>query len=329
MAMLKTPNPDAAAKVWLRRISKDHFNGAYDAYLRFCSREDHHRQRVISNMQSISWCKALYSWFVEQDLRKFRSYTWQCSLWSLLRQKIKPAYGVHSYDYQTFKVLLSNDEELIHWHSQMILAGFDNQVEIQNKEPDCMCLSSWSAMGLQLRLVLQRDWKRVVKRSEAVLANPTCARKNDLTLWQFYLALAEGDTKMMSKTVNKLTTAGSRRAYDRTNDYAGHVIGDYAIAMNKLAAREGYELDVDSPWIPKEWLENDKGDRSLLMKEVANIDVFEPFAINNRWSAYEGKDYTELNPRPLGEPPVTFDDHWKFFKGDAPEEFYFSKRWAR
>ncbi|MCY1554464.1 hypothetical protein D9M68_910380 [compost metagenome] len=59
----------------------------------------------------------------------------------------------------------------------------------------------------------------------------------------------------------------------------------YATLFAKLAWRKGYELDVDTPWIPKEWLpirpNETYEDPWLFMK---SFDIWQPFP--EPWTQY-------------------------------------------
>ena len=309
--------------------TKEIFNRRRTYYLKHKHKDGRNAAKdlAIWKLHTYSWSQALYDWFTftEPDIVQFRAYVYQSALWKYLSHRLSPGIAVYGKDCSTFHTILSNDENLIHWYSQYLWPAFDSMVLRQAKDPDCMCLSDEAALGLQLRLVLQRDWKRVRERSLAALARPECfRRKNDLLLWKFYLALTEGDVKTMQKLVLSLTAADARQALGN-NRFSDNAVALVAVIMAKLAYREGYELDVETPWIPTEWLGDDKPDTSLLMDEVKDIDVFQPLEIEIKGEF--NKDYSHLNPRPIGQPPLTFDDFWQFFKGDARPEYYYKKRW--
>ncbi|WP_460752087.1 Imm49 family immunity protein, partial [Marinomonas epiphytica] len=73
---------------------------------------------------------------------------------------------------------------------------------------------------------------------------------------QFYLALAKGDLHGMEAAIKELVSPrkmNHRKEWDSSAFMQGLVVPS-ALKYSKLAIRHGYELDIDSPNLPKEWL---------------------------------------------------------------------------
>ncbi|MDY7552405.1 Imm49 family immunity protein [Pseudomonas sp. FG1] len=72
---------------------------------------------------------------------------------------------------------------------------------------------------------------------------------------EFFIALAEGDKSKMESVLRELTTPVSiKRRFDSENGYSEGLISTFGVIYAKIAWRHGYEVVVDTPYIPSEWL---------------------------------------------------------------------------
>ena len=72
---------------------------------------------------------------------------------------------------------------------------------------------------------------------------------------QYFLALAQGNIDEMQKILYEMVSPRSLRS--RTNDESGYtqdLICTPAVICAKIAWLHGYHVEVDTPYIPKEWL---------------------------------------------------------------------------
>src|SRR5690606_41990879 len=75
---------------------------------------------------------------------------------------------------------------------------------------------------------------------------------------RFQLALARSDRAGMESAISEILEPKlMKRRQDADEDgYTQWFISTYAVIYTKIAWRHGYQIDVDSPWVPNEWLPN-------------------------------------------------------------------------
>lgn len=79
-----------------------------------------------------------------------------------------------------------------------------------------------------------------------------------------------------------------RRRYLQQSGITWDLIDSYTVVFAKLAWRSGFELDLDTPWVPREWLPV----RSLPKYEepwpfMQGFDIWQPFV--DGWAAWSLK----------------------------------------
>ena len=95
------------------------------------------------------------------------------------------------------------------------------------------------------------------ERCERVLADPPGASREQKYLGdhKFFLALARQDKSAMEDALRALVSP--RAVKDRANDdsgYATDLISTAGVIYAKIAWLHGHEVQVDSQYIPAEWL---------------------------------------------------------------------------
>ncbi|GAB2196507.1 hypothetical protein [Sessilibacter sp. MAH4] len=267
--------------------------------------------------------RAWRSWFLEKDLNAFRLNMLHHSILNIAHHARLSAYYAESLEQWILPALLANHLEGIHWHSQHLVPGFNRYNEVPKTAPDAMTLGSYTARGIQFRLVLQADWETVLERAEIVVANPEILmRKADLWDWKFDIAIANGDVKTMEAIVRKLLTPALKKAHDDAYFGAGGLFTPLAMLHLKIARYHGYELDVVSPWIPQEWLDMKPLENPVIFEESKHVDIYEAYKIDGHY--WNGPiDYLPLKPRRPGEPPVTFQECWDLLSSDVKKEYFY------
>jgi hypothetical protein len=144
--------------------------------------------------------------------------------------------------------LILDHEPLINWYSNLDQT-FDKK-SVENTK-------SFEFYTKQFFLALRGEWEVLSERCERILTNPPTAsrEKKYLIDHQFYLALAKGDVSGMESAIKELVTP--KRIASRSSlegGYTENLLCTPAVIYSKLAWRNGYEIVVDSPYIPKEWL---------------------------------------------------------------------------
>ncbi|WP_282964376.1 Imm49 family immunity protein [Burkholderia vietnamiensis] len=95
------------------------------------------------------------------------------------------------------------------------------------------------------------------ERCERVISNPPkgSREKKFLVDHKFYLALAQGDVNGMEVAIDELVSPKSiRKRASLDGGFFANLICVQAVIYSKLAWRSGYEVNVDSAYLPKEWI---------------------------------------------------------------------------
>ncbi|MBJ7553947.1 Imm49 family immunity protein [Marinomonas spartinae] len=210
-----------------------------------------HSVTLISLLSSYLEAKAMSHWFHGGDLATFKNLCY-----NILKLKYisgQPPCNnprAHSVIGDRLFYLLSDHEPLISWFSQLM---YDYKVN----HSDSSLANSSSNFSLQLALALQGDIDLLGERAEYFVENPPKNwTKRFLVDNQFYLALAKGDEQGMEAAIKELVTPrrlNYRKDWDE-GAFTQGLIGTSAIIYSKLAWRYGYEIIVDSPYLPKEWI---------------------------------------------------------------------------
>ncbi|RMX07837.1 hypothetical protein D8I35_01540 [Corticibacter populi] len=181
--------------------------------------------------------------------------------------------------------LISDNEEVIEWYRQHD-AMYRATPSVTGGDKDDP--KSWIYYRYQSWLALNGRWDELGERCERILAMQEQIKKDRSYLidHRFYLALARGEQAAMEAVLLEKCAPKNRRVrFYQESGVTCQFIVSYATLFAKLAWCHGYELDLDTPWIPKEWLPiqpNEKyEDPWPFMQE---FDIWQPFA--EPWAAY-------------------------------------------
>lgn len=149
-------------------------------------------------------------------------------------------------NFELLNTLVSNNKEQIDWFAQCDVI-YDKKYIDKANSVDFLMYQSIVAM--------RGEWSRLLERCEKVIANPPASLKKWHDYHYFYLALAQGDKPKMEEVLtamvapNKLRTRVSEE-YPFTED----LIFSRVIIGMKIAWLHGFEVKVDSPYVPMEWM---------------------------------------------------------------------------
>lgn len=201
------------------------------------------------SLSSHALASAMSAWFRHHDLESMRQWCYVAS--RLDREGYKRRNytgGPAGRPLQLLKPLLSNYAELIDWFAR------DNQYldAVRIEMP-----KTWDFWAYQALVALRGEWDRLIERCERVISDPPrgSEHQNYLIDHRFWLALARGEVGGMQDVLQALVTPKLLRA--RKNIESGFtedLISTPAVVYAKIAWFHGYELVVDTPYIPSEWL---------------------------------------------------------------------------
>lgn len=259
----------------------------------------------IRSLVRVHKALALVSFFQDGNLEGLKSHAYKASFLARRVIHFKPYKQAYAQGYDLLYPLLSESSKLIHWHSQYQLPNF----MMDRKKIRCFDLEKYEYHSVQPRLALQKDWTTLVERSEKALA--TKMKKNKLYEidHRFYISLAKGDKCGMEDAIHVLTSP--KVARHRNNELQWGIeqrlISGWGVILAKLAYWLGYELDIDSPWIPMEWLPISSPNHDEYPYDfLEGFDVFSSFdEVSNGWC----DGISRFSPRDeQNDTPLSFDE---------------------
>ena len=195
---------------------------------------------------------AVEAWFGQGDLKGLRQW---CYVSAKLKEKGYGSRPVDDMQRAPFAQFLDLREVLLSNHPGLIRNAWNRDFAYDLKRAENPKTDTFIAY--QGIVALSGDFERLRRRCEHVLENPpgTESLKRYLIDHRFYLALSNGDIAGMEAALQKLVEPGSIRA--RANFESGftkELISSFAVIYAKIAWLHGFEVKVDTPYIPKEWL---------------------------------------------------------------------------
>ncbi len=146
-------------------------------------------------------------------------------------------------------LLLSDHPDLIQWciASNFGLADSDHKDEFHTSE----------FFVKTVYLAMRRQWDQVEERCRRYIENPRRRPFSSIDIfeYQYLLALATGDIPAMETSLAQLVTPRALRAYSSSETaFTDGLIGSVGLIFAKLAWMNGYEVNINSLYIPQEWL---------------------------------------------------------------------------
>lgn len=211
----------------------------------------------MSGLTAQAVAAALVAWFVDNDLPAFKQACYVAAKIDRIRQQNSAWFLNNELVgnlFESWYWLVSDCEPLIAWRreSEPFMGWTGDELR-----PRGICKSTFDDVyvGYQLVLALRGDWARLGERAERWLADPPPSLKKVAPDMRFFAALSKGDIPGMEDALREIVTRKQRRWRENwQGGYSGRLISDEAVVYAKLAWRHGYQVDIDTPYIPKEWL---------------------------------------------------------------------------
>jgi len=195
---------------------------------------------------------AMVAWFERGVLN-------ECKQWAYVAAKIRRImYQQKStgyfWGYEHLLPLLSDHEPLIQWFTSFEVPYSDKGFYSNPKR--AAQPSTPDFMSYQVLLALRGEWSELQRRCEHFFEVSPARRKDYFADQRFHLALTQGDEAGMASAILELLDPKlmKRREEADESGYTKWFINTYAVIYTKIAWRHGYQIEVDSPWVPKEWL---------------------------------------------------------------------------
>jgi hypothetical protein len=208
---------------------------------------------LFLSLQGYSEAKGISTWFYEDNLSSLKNWFYNYGKLAYIcahepYNTIGQSLAYENRALEGMYYLISDHEGLITWYSGLD-AIFD-QKGVENTK-------SFEFYTKQFFLALRGEWDTLGERCERIIANPPSQsrEKKFMPDHHFYLALSKGDVVGMEQVISELVSPKMMtRRESVEGGYTAGLLCTPAIIYSKLAWRHGYEIVIDSPYIPQEWL---------------------------------------------------------------------------
>lgn len=200
-------------------------------------------------LSSHAMASAMYAWFSENDLQSMKQWWYVSAKLDQFHYRIElDTLSPGGKTLGLLKPIMSDHAGVIDW-----FAHFDAMYDMKRVENH----KAHDFWAYQTMIALRGDWSRLVERCERVMNDPPgSSREQKYQIdHHFFLALARGDISEMEEVLQQIVEPKAIRS--RSDDESGYtdgLISTYAVMYAKIAWRHGYKVEVDSPYVPTEWL---------------------------------------------------------------------------
>ncbi|WP_093339581.1 Imm49 family immunity protein [Variovorax sp. PDC80] len=206
------------------------------------------RDGCMRHLESIHTARAMVDWFGGHDIFSFKQDCYVASRLQYIRKKEANEFGV-LWEQDFFTVLMSDHAPLINFWASF-------KVRSQQAIKEVSDLRKHFFRHYQMTLALRGEWEELGRRAQEQLDAQPAGLKRFMVDQRFYLALARGDKAGIEEALADLTSPKMAKVRNKQLEfgYTHFFIGTHATMYAKIAWRAGYEVEVDTPYIPKEWL---------------------------------------------------------------------------
>ncbi len=263
----------------------DNLKSDHDRAIEYLELGQGSRRGCLSNLSAYAQTRSLLAWFADHDLQAFKQWAYVAAKLERMICQIEPARRFPAYTH--LYALLSDHPDMVNWFRQQTVSYFLEGEEKDRDNPERTAFHGYQAL-----LALNGEWELLAERCEQILAMEIKKDKRFLIDHQFYLALANGDKSGMERVVNELTSpkVARRRNFEPPFAFTERLIGTHATIYAKIAWRHGYEIEVDSPWVPRQWLPIRPCDRYVdPWNFMQRFDIYQAFEEPwDEWSPVAG-----------------------------------------
>ncbi len=279
-------------------------NMAVEGYKALMQRDPKLTSGPLGILRNTYLADCLAQWVQTQDLSEVKRLAFISAKAKRMGRQYAPGGGLAYGFYSAFEVLLSDHEEIIHWYAWHVLPGIHGS---KGRVPNYLQPNKSEFHSFNCRLALLGEFDWLDERSDKALEDGVKlgAGKSYRFDFLFFKALVAGDKNAMEENIQALLEG--RVAYTRNNESTfglqNKLVSSWGFMLAKIAYRHGYELDIDSPWLPKEWLPVKPTDNySCGIDFIDDFELFTPFYENDRFYS----NGIEMSPRASSAEQLSF-----------------------
>lgn len=207
------------------------------------------RRGCLGVLSGGTQARCLMAWFQDNDIIAHKHWAYVAAKVNRMICQMEPGAWFPAYEH--LYALLSDSEDMVNWYRQHRVSYY---LESEIKDRDNPRQAAFH--GYQALLALNGEWDLLEKRCEQILSLDLTKDRKYLVDHRFYLALARADKAGMEAALNELTSPKVARVrnFEQAFGLTENLIATHATIYAKIAWRHGHEIEVDSPWVPKEWL---------------------------------------------------------------------------
>lgn len=251
--------------------------------------------------------KCLAEWVQIGDLNEVKRLAFASAKADRMAAQFDPSRAFAFGFFRLFAALLSDEPKVRHWKMWELIPVMRQS---KGREPDFMQPQKGEYHSFNCHLALMGEIEWLKERSEKVLELLDTDQiklqlgKSYKFDYQYFVALANGDVQGMEANINELLKG--RVASKRNNEhglvYQSKVVSGWGFMLSKIAYIHGYELNIDNPWVPKEWLPiKPLGHYETGIDFLDEFDIFTPYGRNTKYF----KNAIDLSPIALDKPQVS------------------------
>ena len=149
--------------------------------------------------------------------------------------------------------LLSDNADLIKWYAEFQYPYTRGSGTLSAKQRDNPKADEF--YHYNTLLVIRGDWSALASRCRTFLSDVPPRQKSYQADHRFHLALCEGDVAGMEAALAEIVEPKlMKRRQEEEAGTTAPFICTFAVIYAKIAWLHGYEVQVSSPFVPKEWL---------------------------------------------------------------------------
>ncbi|MDB6051986.1 MAG: hypothetical protein JWR17_4732 [Pseudomonas sp.] len=199
-------------------------------------------------LASHAYAKGMHAWFRMEDLYAMKEWFYISGRLNQYASQVRSDKMNFLYKMLEFmRPLVSDNQQLIDWFCQ-----FSEIRDVKRIES----VTTPDYTGYQIVLAVKGEWELLSERCLQMSAKPPKGKTARFLLDnEFFAALAKGDIRLMEGVLAELISPKQIRARaSAEGGYSEGLISTFGVIFSKIAWRHGYEVKVDSPYIPAEWL---------------------------------------------------------------------------
>jgi hypothetical protein len=254
----------------------------------------------LGGYHSVFSARTLLSYFRDENILATKRNAYAAAKARRMELKYTLYHAGLAYPDQLLYPLLSDNKEMIHWYGQFFISALQGTFKRQLAYKLPCQVEHYT---LQMSHAVLGNWDILARNCEAALQESPKDRKSYQIDYAFLLGLARGSVSEMETALAQLFKGRVLRARCTELGFGSvqRLMFGWGFILYKLAWLHGYQLEINSPWIPKDLLAIEPladVEYKSGIEVIDDYDLFTPFEDDpKRWC----KNASIFSPKPLGQ----------------------------